>query len=183
MTWNQAEYSKKRRDCCKQLGMCTKCYKRPALVQRKQCAECQMDSVIQEAFKFDRRRKMPGSTAKRGSCYVDQFCIAVRKQWRDDIKNKWTGKCFYTGLQIEIGATAGLDHMLPVSRASAFGPAKVFHPDNLVWCHSSVNILKGDMTADEFYVWLRHDLPMAIASMSSERATHPTGDPPSDQQR
>jgi hypothetical protein len=53
--------------------------------------------------------------------------------------------------------------MLPVSRAACFGPGKVFHPDNLVWTDKRINMLKSDMTADEFYVWLRNDLPAALS--------------------
>lgn len=125
-----------------------------------------MRSIVRESFKFDRRRKMPGSTAARGSCYVDQFSPDVRKNWTNQVIAKWTGLCFYTGLPIEIGSTAGLDHKLPVARATVFGPSRVFHPDNLVWVHKSVNILKGEMTADEFAMWLRYDLPRALATVS-----------------
>jgi 5-methylcytosine-specific restriction endonuclease McrA len=126
-----------------------------------------MRSIIKEAFKFDRRRKMPGSTQGRGTCYVEQYRPENRKAFNDAIMNSWDGKCFYTGLPIELGSTAGLDHKLPVSRAATLGPDRVFHPDNLVWCHKSVNMLKGDMTADEFAVWLRTDLPAALASLDA----------------
>jgi hypothetical protein len=173
MQWNQSDYSRNRRAESRAMGRCIRCNKRPALLQRMQCCECQMDSIIQEAFKFDRRRSMPGSTATRNSCYVDQFKPELRKQWRQAIKSKFNGRCFYTGLLIEIGSTAGLDHMLPVSRAATFGPARVFHPDNLVWCHESINRLKGDKTANEFEIWLRHDLPVALATLDAQRAINP----------
>lgn len=166
MTFSQVAYSKLRRDAAKAAGMCQKCYKQPALLGRVNCTDCQMRSIIRESFKFDRRRKMPESSMARGSCYVDQFVSSVRRDWENQIIKKWTGFCFYTGLLIEIGSTAGLDHKLPVSRATVFGPSKVFHPDNLVWAHKSVNILKGEMTADEFALWLRYDLPRALATVS-----------------
>jgi hypothetical protein len=164
MTFSQTAYSKARRSAAKAAGMCQKCYGQPAIIGRVNCQLCQMRVIIRESFKYDRRRKMPGSTAARGSCYVDQFSASVRKTWTEQILQKWTGRCYYTGLLIEVGSTAGLDHKLPVSRAASFGPTKVFHPDNLVWVHKSVNILKGDMTADEFAVWLRQDLPAALAT-------------------
>ncbi len=126
-----------------------------------------MVSLIRENFKFDRKRNRNGATKARGTCYVDQFEQSVRRIWIDQIIAKWTGKCHYTGLEIEIGSTAGIDHMLPVSRACVFGPTKVYHPDNLVWCHKSINLLKGDRTADEFAYWLQNDLPVAMAFVSA----------------
>jgi len=167
MTFSQADWRRDRRAQLKAAGICTKCWRRPALIARVQCEQCQMDSLIRQNLRFDRKRKLKGATKARGTCYVEQFAPSVRKAWIDQVKAKWTGKCHYTGIEIEIGSTAGLDHMLPVSRASTFGPSKVYHPDNLVWCHKKINLLKGDQTADEFAYWLHHDLPAAIASASS----------------
>jgi 5-methylcytosine-specific restriction endonuclease McrA len=167
MSFVQADWRKDRRAQLKSAGVCSKCWQRPALIGRVQCAQCQMDSLIREKFKFDRKRNRNGATKARGTCYVDQFAQSVRRTWIDQIIAKWTGKCHYTGLEIEIGSTAGIDHMLPVSRACVFGPSKVYHPDNLVWCHKSINLLKGDRTADEFAYWLQNDLPVAMASVIS----------------
>lgn len=135
------------------------------MIQRLTCRECLMDKQIYESFKFDRARKLKGVTQARSTCYVDQFAPELRRAWVESIKARWTGYCFYSGLPIEIGSTAGLDHMLPVSRASVFGPSRVFHPENLVWTDKKINVLKGEMTADEFYVWLRNDLPAALATV------------------
>jgi hypothetical protein len=156
----------------RKLGVCQSCLKRPAVIQRKTCRDCLIKRNIHEAFKFDRARKLENITQLRGTCYVDQFRPAVRREWVNQIKNKWTGYCYYSGLPIEIGSTAGLDHMLPVSRAAAFGPAKVYHPDNLAWVDKRINRLKGDMTADEFYVWLRVDFPAAIATVCESNLTN-----------
>tara|TARA_S200002703_G_C3667242_1_gene204851 strand:- start:40 stop:447 length:408 start_codon:yes stop_codon:yes gene_type:complete len=131
-----------------------------------------MDSIIRESFKFDRKRSIPRATKTRKTCYVDQFKPESRKEWVQIIKSKFNGKCFYTGLLIEIGSTAGLDHVLPVSRAATFGPNRVFHPDNLVWCHDSINKLKGDKTGHEFALWLRYDLPKALATSEFHQTTN-----------
>jgi hypothetical protein len=147
-------YKQAKREDAKKRGLCQNCLCRPVVMQRRTCRDCLMSRNISEAFKFDRSRKLSGITELRGSCYVDQFNDDVRRDWIDLIKAKWTGQCFYTGLPIEIGSTAGIDHMLPVSRAKVFGPQKVFHPDNLVWADKRINILKGDMTPGEFYAWL-----------------------------
>lgn len=157
--------SKAKRENAKKRGLCTNCLVRPVVMRRTHCSDCLMNRLISEAFKFDRQRKFEGMTERRGTCYVDQFSKHTRKHWIEIVKAKWTGKCFYSGLLIEIGSTAGLDHMLPVSRVASFGPLKVFHPDNLVWTAKGINRLKGDMTADEFHVWLRQDLPAALATV------------------
>jgi hypothetical protein len=163
--WAEKEKLGKRvkREEARKAGICIQCLSSPSLIQRFCCRECLMSRIIGESFKFDRKRKMKGLTELRGTCYVDQFGQANRKKWIEAVKAKWTGFCYYSGLPIEIGSTAGLDHMLPVSRAAVFGPSKVFHPDNLVWTDRRINMLKSDMTADEFHFWLRNDLPAALS--------------------
>jgi len=143
-----------KRQEAKSLGLCANCFCAPALLHRQRCQPCQMKAIIKEAFKFDRKRQLLGSTGARGSCYVPQYSPQVRKEWTGAILEKWNGQCFYTGLQIEIGSTAGLSFKLPASRADACGPSAVFHPDNLVWCHQGIALLKGNMTATKFESWL-----------------------------
>jgi len=163
MTSSLAEWHRNRRTKLKSAGICIKCCHRSALIGRVQCNQCQMASIIRENFKFDRKRSRTNATKARGTCYVEQFAPNIRRLWIDQIIAKWSGMCYYTGLQIEIGSTAGLDHMLPVSRASIFGPNKVYNPNNMVWCHKSINVLKADRTPDEFAYWLHNDLPAAMA--------------------
>lgn len=153
-----------RREDARSRGICIRCLSNPILFQRLHCRTCLMEQIIRESFKFDRKRSLKGSTQHRGSCYVEQFNLKNRKQWIEQIKSKWNNHCFYSGLPIEIGSTAGLNFMLPVFRAHVFGPDRVFHPDNLVWVDKRINLLKANMTADEFYIWLRKDLPAAIAT-------------------
>ena len=167
MSWDEAAYARVKRADAKGKGICTKCRHRPALIKRVQCAHCQMGSIIREAFKYDRRKNAAGATAARGSCYVPQFKSDVRVVWVEQVIAKWTGKCCYTGLPIEIGATASLDHSIPISRAGTFGPCKVYSPENLVWCHKAVNILKGERTADEFRAWLQSELLPSLHAVVS----------------
>jgi 5-methylcytosine-specific restriction endonuclease McrA len=167
MTWDGAAYARGKRAEAKAKGLCANCRHRPAMVQRTQCETCQMASLVKEAFKYDRTRSRQGSTQARGSCYVSQFSPEVRKAWVERVIAKWTGRCSYSGLSIEMGSTASLDHQLPVSRAAAFGPSKVYHPDNLVWCHKDINVLKGDRTADEFVWWLKHELVPSVTGVVS----------------
>ncbi len=167
MTWDQREYSRRRRAESKAKGLCVKCHQRPALIKRTQCHRCQMGSLIREAMKYDRAKAASGSTKARGTCYVAQFSQEIRKDWVEQVIGRWNGLCSYTGLAIEIGSTASLDHVLPISRAAVFGPSKVYHPDNLVWCHKSINILKGDMTAEEFKLWLTNELVPSVAGLTA----------------
>ena len=167
MTFCETAYRRERYAKTKALGLCVNCGHTPALIKRTRCQRCSMVQVIKEAFKYDKKRTAKGSTQARGSCYVQYFRPDIRALWVEEVISKWTGRCFYTGLEIEVGATAGLDHTIPVSRADVFGPSRVYHPDNLVWCHKSINILKGDKTADEFAWWLRHELPAAIETVAA----------------
>lgn len=56
-------------------------------------------------------------------------------------------KCFYTGLPIDLGKNASLDHIFPVSS----NPEKVSDIDNLVWVDKRINYLKSSMQPKEFY--------------------------------
>jgi 5-methylcytosine-specific restriction endonuclease McrA len=127
-----------------------------------------MGSIIREAFKYDRAKNAAGATAARGTCYVPQFNPSVRSDWVEKVMQKWTGKCHYTGLDIEIGSTASLDHCIPVSRAAVFGPSLVYSPENLVWCHKAVNTLKGEMTEDEFRWWLKNQFIPTIEALDRQ---------------
>jgi len=168
MSWDNAAYSRAKRSDAKAKGICVKCRHRPALIKRTQCTHCQMGSIIREAFKYDRAKNAAGATAARGTCYVPQFSLEVRAKWVEQVIGKWTGFCCYTGLPIEIGATASLDHCIPISRAGTFGPGKVYSPENLVWCHKAINVLKGDMTADEFKWWLTNELLPSVVSIDQQ---------------
>lgn len=166
-------YNKARQEKRKQAiaaGFCQDCTIRPATLRRRSCEQCLMKAIIKGAFKFQRGRANKEATAARGGCYVDQFRPNIRSQWCNEILSRYNGKCFYTGIDISVGSTAGLDHMIPVSRVLTYGPAKVFCPENLVWCHKSINLLKGEMTAGEFMAWLDSDfiplLQMAVARQS-----------------
>ena len=163
MTSIAAAYSRAKRAQAKAAGLCVNCRRRPALIKRTQCDRCTIVSVMKEAMKYDRSKRKKASSQARGTCYVPYYSQDLRESWNQQVIEKWTGRCSYSGIPIELGSTAVLDHKIPVARADVFGPAKVYHPDNLVWCHKAINMLKGDMTADEFASWLRNDL-LAILS-------------------
>jgi hypothetical protein len=159
MAWaKEAEHARKKRQSSRDAGLCLNCHRRSRILQRTQCEHCTMLSIIQGAFKYDRRREMPNASAMRGSCYVEQYAPDKRREVSRAIMAKFNGRCFYTGLPIELGATASLDHKLPVSKAGVYGSARVFSVENMEWCHRAFNNLKGNMTAEEFRAWLRLEL-------------------------
>jgi hypothetical protein len=53
-----------------------------------------MKAIIKEAFKFDRKRQLLGSTEARGSCYVPQYTPQVRKKWTAAILRNGTADAF-----------------------------------------------------------------------------------------
>jgi hypothetical protein len=158
----RAAYTKARRAKARLEGFCPNCQHRPTLPHRKHCAQCLCRAQVKEAFKRDRKRT--GIASRAGiSCYCDGYCTA----WISEVVERFDGKCFYTGWDIELGSTAAVDHKIPVSRIGrGWSSAVVQHPDNLVWAHKAVNVMKADMTDGEFLQWLRHHLPLAIEHLN-----------------
>jgi len=53
-------------------------------------------------------------------------------------------QCYYTGVIIYPGINASIDHKIPISKN---GTNSI---NNLVWCESSINRMKGNKTDKEF---------------------------------
>jgi hypothetical protein len=58
----------------------------------------------------------------------------------EDVAKVWTGKCAYTGRELGEGE-ASVDRI---------DPARGYEPDNIQIVHKSVNIMKRELTHDEF---------------------------------
>lgn len=56
------------------------------------------------------------------------------------------GKCAYSGLPIELGSTAQLDHVQPQSK---HGKANVCHSE-VRWVHKDVNYAKGNLSLSQY---------------------------------
>jgi hypothetical protein len=67
-----------------------------------------------------------------------------------DLWNQQQGRCFYTNEVLVPGKNASLDHQLPRSRGGADDPA------NLKWVSNKINMMKSDMTHDEFIVMCKY---------------------------
>lgn len=65
----------------------------------------------------------------------------------DQLLSMWEeqdGKCYYTGVDLIPGENAWIDHQLPRSRGGQD------HIDNLKWVSKYANLMKSDMTHEEF---------------------------------
>lgn len=71
--------------------------------------------------------------------YADEFRLLFEKQ---------EGKCAYTKQILIIGSTVHLDHKIPISRG---GKNEMV---NFQFVHKNINILKDNMTHDEFVAYL-----------------------------
>ena len=82
-------------------------------------------------------------------CTLQDAAIAwlgTSKRWIElqELFNKQLGKCYYSGLPIEIRKNAQLDHTVPRNRG---GENTI---DNLRWVHEIVNQMKSDIPEDQF---------------------------------
>ena len=119
------EYNNYRNDWRKQQfqkGLCRVC-KEPHLPNQKTCYK---------HYLSDMARKHLGST----------------KYWEDldELFKKQDGKCAISGIPLQIGVNASIDHIKPLSK----------HPEtknqltNLQWVESNINRMKSDMEFENF---------------------------------
>lgn len=78
----------------------------------------------------------------------------ISKKTREIIKNKYGGKCAYTGTDLKDDWQ--VDHVKPVIR-NPFSSDAIFpeehHIDNMVPCQKIVNHYKGNLNIEEFRRW------------------------------
>src|SRR5258707_9097949 len=120
-------YMTKMRDVAIGSGRCTNCMRRPAEPGIRRCRWCIARHV--------------GYVTLGDSTRVDELLALYEAQ---------RGRCAVTGLPIEIGVTASLDHVVPRSRGGTHDP------NNLRWVLKVVNLAKHAMTDDEFFRLCRH---------------------------
>lgn len=84
--------------------------------------------------------------------YLAKLYLKDRKRWKEleALWDKQGGTCPYTGLQLEFGVDASLDHIIPVSRDETLANDIT----NMEFVHSQVNSMKRDMTKEEFLEFL-----------------------------
>ena len=85
-----------------------------------------------------------------------------------EILEKQYRRCYYTGVDL-IAGEASIDHLMPVSKF----PELRSEISNLAWCHKRINLMKGDMTKDEFLASCR----LITGHMDRQNACNSGGQP------
>ncbi len=114
-------------------GLCIRCGKERPVVGHSHCLECVYKAASQSHLK-------------------------TNAYWRElqDKYHQQNGKCPYFGLPIEVGINAELDHRIPKAKG---GTSDL---DNLQWVHVWANVMKADMTEEEFLRKFRKALPTIV---------------------
>lgn len=79
---------------------------------------------------------------------ISSSLLRNRDKWEElrDIFHAQEGKCFFTGKDLILGLTAGLDHLEPRSTR----PDLTSDVNNVRWVDKRINQMKGDMPVKEF---------------------------------
>lgn len=143
-------------------GECLSCDK-PAVIGRVHCELCASKLCKQRAKLRQERinagfcvkcgNKQSGKSGMCSKCYAKEVsfrCFDSNKYFQEliDLMHSQKNTCPYTGLKIELGDNASLDHKTPVSRG---GENSL---DNMQWVYldrkMDINRMKWDLTDQEF---------------------------------
>lgn len=79
---------------------------------------------------------------------IARLYLGTSRRWKE-LQTLWVnqhGICPYTGIRLGFGIDASLDHILPSSRF----PELANEISNMEFIHNDVNLMKKDMTKEEF---------------------------------
>jgi hypothetical protein len=141
-------------------GLCRVCGKHPRLENRKSCQACGEKATTTGRCKRAERQASGlclncGSSPPVAPCRLCETCLlkATSNQHfgsvsrANDLLALFTtqsGKCAYSGLPIQIGISAQLDHIQPLSRGGSHDLS------NVQWVHQDVNQMKRDLSEEVF---------------------------------
>ena len=134
-----SRYGKKRRAKCKENGLCERCGKSAVIKGITNCRGCIL-------------RKLASRHLGSSERWLEL----------DDLWKSQGGKCAYTGVAIDVGRGASIEHLVPTSKQ---GPSDI---NNLRWVDRRVNIMKGDMSLYEFI----QRCSQILCFLASEGALH-----------
>lgn len=139
-------------------GRCAKCGI-PVESNKRKCIECinnGRQSQIRYAAKCAQQGKcyrckhsaLDGNVLCR-SCLLKNLSLNAtgtrdNADALDSLLNKQNFTCPYTGIKIDVGNNASIDHIIPRSKG---GSDTI---DNLQWVHFGINLLKADMDQNVF---------------------------------
>ena len=142
---------------------CSNCKKRDPKPNRKLCKVCS-DSLVASTKRQNKSLREQGlciaCREPSNGCLRCSKCALKNALGRsnlnatiDDLFQLLEDQkhcCAYTGLAIQAGVNAAVDHKQPKSKG---GSGEL---QNLHWVESNINKLKGNMLHDEFIDYLRH---------------------------
>jgi hypothetical protein len=154
----------KRRNRLIAAGVCIWCLEKHVIKDSEFCDACRLKKRNQSKAKSERRRKIgvcvkcgdtnPVTKGKYMLCEVCFFkgasCNGTGSidLW-EDLQKLWyvqEGRCAYTGIALEMGNGACLDHKSPVSRF----PHLRTDINNLHWVCLKINTAKSNLTHEEY---------------------------------
>lgn len=158
-------------------GVCIQCGITPPVAARQSCEEC-LARMRANAKRIHQNRRAAGLCIYCGTvAMVRRFNIRLKTQANPEtcetcylkavarrhlgnsrhwnlLKEKWEAqnqRCPYTGILLELGYNASLDHIKPAQRF----PLIKNEISNLEWVHDNINSYKSSLTKDEFIALMR----------------------------
>ena len=84
---------------------------------------------------------------------IKSFGTEQHWEYLRDLFEKQNGLCYYTGVELVAGVNASVDHKKPRSTH----PELISEPSNVVWCSTSVNSSKKELTDEEYFKKIKSD--------------------------
>lgn len=120
------------------------------------CIRCGDPNIVNKYKKQSQQAKQRGKTNKHCLCLrcylqrLSNIVLGTRNRWEEilDLFNRQDGKCAYSGVPIEIGTTASIDHIIPCYANSYQGKRTTI--ENLQWVNLEVNYMKRDLSEQQF---------------------------------
>lgn len=126
---------------------------RTLLRRRCKCSQCGNLAVYGiRCLKHALREQVRKATSLKGNYKMalkGQELIILSEKLENKLQEQ-NKKCYYTGLPIDLGKNASLDHIFP----SSTHPEKRADIENLVWVDKRINYLKSSMQPKMFYEFM-----------------------------